>query len=246
MKTPYSTLVHPWLAVVAFGCLGTHTVGAQTFTVDYPLLAARWLHSANLLPNGLVLVSGGRIANDYSTSNWANTNCCELYNPATISSTLTGPMADSHTSGGATLLPTGKVISFAGENNGQYPTASAELYESESGTWTGTGSLRQERASFAWALLPNGKVFVAGGWDGGGGGELSSVEIYDSNTGLWTYGASMGYSADSQTATVLPDGSVLVAGGSFNGNALTNCALYFPANNTWANTRLIRLESGRR
>src|ERR1017187_604556 len=209
---------------------------AQTFTLDNPLLTARWGHAATLLPNGLVLIAGGRIANDYATSQWANTNNCELYNPATGSSTLTGPMSDSHFAGKAVVLTNGLVLIAGGENNGQYPIVGAELYDSSSGTWRNTGSLQQERDSFASALLPNGKVLVVGGWDGGSGIELSSAEIYAPNMETWTNAAPMNYSADSQTATLLPNGKVLLAGGSDQGNALTNAILYNPVNNTWTNT----------
>ena len=214
---------------------------AQTFTLDYPMQAARWDHTATLLPNGQVLIAGGKIANNFATSDWANTNSCELYDPALGIPVLTGPMADSHAAGAAILLPNGQVLIFAGENNGTYPIASAELYDPGSGAWTSTGSMHQQREAFASVLLPNGKVFVAGGWDGGGAGELSSVEIYDPNTKVWTNAAPMSSAADSQTATVLPDGTVLVAAGSNNGNVLTNAFLYYPASNTWSNTGSLKV-----
>jgi uncharacterized repeat protein (TIGR03803 family) len=207
---------------------------AQTFTLDSPLQTARWLHTAALLPNGLVLVAGGRIANDYATSQWANTNNCELYNPATGSSTLTDPMVDAHAGGTATVLTNGLVLVVGGENNGFSTIASAELYDSSGGTWRNTGSLQQERESFASALLPNGKVLVVGGV--GSGIELSGAEIYDPDTETWTNAAPMNFAADSQTATLLPNGKVLLAGGSDQGNALTNAIVYDPVNNTWTNT----------
>lgn len=209
---------------------------AQTFTLDTPLLTARWGHAATLLTNGLVLIAGGRIANDYVNSVWANTNNCELYNPATGSSTLAGPMNDSHYEGAALLLTNGQVLIFGGENNGQYTIASAELYDSSSGTWTTTGSLQQQREAFASARLSDGRVLVAGGFDNGALADLASVEIYSPNTGVWTNVAAMNYAADSGTATLLPNGKVLVCGGSYNSSAVTNAILYNPANNTWTNT----------
>jgi uncharacterized repeat protein (TIGR03803 family) len=223
--------------VLALTVLALHLPAqAQTFTLDNPLLTARWGHAATLLTNGLVLVAGGRIANDYVTSQWANTNNCELYDPASGSSTLTGPMNDSHFAGAAAMLTNGLVLIVGGENNGQYPISGAELYDSSTGTWTSTGSLQQERESFASVLLPDGRMLVIGGYDGGGAGDLSSTEIYAPNTKTWTNTAPLSFAADSQTATLLPNGKVLVAGGSNNGNALTKALLYNPANNTWTNT----------
>src|SRR5271156_5162075 len=65
----------------------------QTFSLDFPLKAARWQHTATLLTNGLVLVAGGETANDYGTGQIERaTNGCELYNPVTSSTTTTGPM----------------------------------------------------------------------------------------------------------------------------------------------------------
>jgi uncharacterized repeat protein (TIGR03803 family) len=225
------------LAALALNLSVLHPAQAQSFTLDTPLLTARWNHTATLLPNGLVLIAGGRIANDYATSQWADTNDCELYNPATGSSTFTGPMADSHSSGIAMMLTNGLVLIAGGEDNGQSTIPGAELYDSASGTWTITGSLQQKRESFASVLLSNGKVLVVGGYDNSGAGELSSVEIYDPNTGVWTNAAPMNFATDSQTATLLPDGKVLVAGGSDgSGGRLTNSILYNPANNTWTNT----------
>jgi uncharacterized repeat protein (TIGR03803 family) len=212
-------------------------VKAQTWTTNAPLLGARWGHAAMLLPNGLLLIAGGRIANDYTPpGNHANTNSCELYNPATGSSTLTGYLTYSHFAGISVLLNNGLELLAGGENNGQFPISGAELYDSGSGTWANTGSMNHIRESFAASLLPDGRVLVVGGYDGSGPGDLSSTEIYSPNTGVWTNAAPMGYPADSQTATLLPNGKVLVTGGSFNGNTLTNAILYNPANNIWANT----------
>ena len=80
------------LTLLALNLSVLQPVQAQTFTLDNPLLTARWNHTATLLTNGLVLIAGGRIANDYTTSEFANTNDCELYNPANGSSSFTGPL----------------------------------------------------------------------------------------------------------------------------------------------------------
>ena len=226
----------PALTALALNLLVLQPVEAQTFTLDTPLLAARWGQAATLLTNGLVLIAGGRIANDYVNSEWANTNICELYNPDTGSSTVTGPMNDSHFQGAAVMLTNNQVLIAGGENNGQYTIAGAELYDSSKGAWTATGSLQQEREAFASAMLPDGRAMAAGGFDNGSLEDLASVEIYTPNTGIWTNAATMNYSADSETATLLPNGKVLVAGGSYNSSAVTNAILYNPANNTWTNT----------
>jgi len=120
--------------------------------------------TATLLPNGRVLVAGGR--------NFAFTqafNSAELYDPITETFTLTGSMTDTRWSHTATLLPNGKVLVAGGftnpstNQNAQPVLASAELYDPATGTWTPTGSMSTRRALHVAQLLPNGKVLVAGG-----------------------------------------------------------------------------------
>ena len=209
---------------------------AQTFTLDTPLLAARWSHTATLLTNGLVLIAGGETDNNYGTGQIMKaTNGCELYDPSTGSSTLTGFMNDAHFDHTATRLTNGLVLVAGGRNDNGGIISRAELYDPNAGTWTDTGYLNQPRCAFAATLLPAGQVLVVGGYTGSG--DTSSAELYDPVSETWTNAAPMIFATDSQTATLLPDGQVLVAGGSDgNGGGLTNALLYNPANNTWTNT----------
>jgi hypothetical protein len=224
------------LAVTTLSFQFAQPMEAQTFTLDAPLLTARWLHTATLLPGGKVLVAGGRIANDFSTSQWANTNVCELYDPLVGASAATAAMADAHAAGSAVLLANGLVLVAGGEDNGFSTIAGAELYNPATGTWTRTGSLSQPREVAATVLLPNGKVLAAGGWDDNSGTNPATVEIYDPVSQVWSNAAALPYGADSMSATVLGDGTVLVAGGSEAGNLISNAMLYNPANNTWTAT----------
>ncbi|GEM_PF-5971751 len=208
---------------------------AQTFTLDNPLLTARWQHGAALLPNGLVLMAGGKFANDFSASDFANTNSCELYDVATGVSRATMPMAEPHADGALIQLPNGKALAVGGEDFGFASSAVAELFDPTSNTWTNTGSLHADREGFPAVLLPNGKVAVFGGYDNNFGIELNSTEIYDPASGTWSSGASMGFGADSQSATVLQDGTVLVAGGSIDGFQTNAALLYNPTSNTFTN-----------
>ena len=86
---------------------------------------ARFQHTATLLANGKVLVTGGQ---DTNTDLFAS---AELYDPATGIWTVTGSLAFAREGHTATLLPNGKVLVAGGFNfNGSnYVTlASAELY----------------------------------------------------------------------------------------------------------------------
>src|SRR5207253_280736 len=104
--------------------------------------------TATLLPNGKVLVAGGR---------------ARPYYPASGTWSATGSLNTTRFLHTATLLPNGKVLIAGGENSTPPFSTSAELYDPASGTWTTTGSLNTARAYGDTAtLLPNGKVLVAG------------------------------------------------------------------------------------
>ncbi|MCI0745855.1 MAG: immunoglobulin domain-containing protein [Verrucomicrobia subdivision 3 bacterium] len=176
----------------------------DTWTVTGSLRAARVYHQATLLPNGKVLIAGSLQnggAGQPSTS-------AELYDPATGTWTLTGPMKQARIFSTATLLPNGKVL-VAGGGTG------AELYDPASGTWTATGSPTSGGRA---TLLLNGKV-------------LAGSELYDPATGTWTAtGAPSGFGY--YTATLLLTGKVLVAGGV----RIVTAGLYDPDSGTWSAT----------
>ena len=87
------------------------------------LRRARWDHTATLLPNGQVLVAGGRDGDTFLRS-------AELYDSATGMWTATGSMATPRFVHTATLLPDGQVLVAGGDNFTDGRLASAELYQS--------------------------------------------------------------------------------------------------------------------
>jgi hypothetical protein len=87
------------------------------------LITGRESHTATLLPDGKVLVAGGRGFNNSSV--FAN---AELYDPASGTWTATGSLVTARAGHTATLLPNGKVLVTGGQGNGG-TLASAELYD---------------------------------------------------------------------------------------------------------------------
>ena len=162
---------------------------------------AREYHTLTLLPNGLVLAAGGQ-------NNTTSTGGAELYNPASGSWSLTGPMTAVRTSHRAILLPNGKVLAIGG---GPTPLQSSELYDPAAGTWTLTGSMVNLRAVFQAALLPNGRVLVAGGYNGG---QLSSAEVYDVGLG---FSPSWQPQVATITSLLNPGSSLMLTGSQFRG-----------------------------
>jgi hypothetical protein len=177
------------------------------------LITARQYHTATLLPNGKVLVTGGE---DDSANVLSD---AELYDPATETWKATGAMAIAREWHTAILLPTGQVLAAGGGGGG------AELYDPVTEAWTATSWMTTLRDHQAATLLPNGNVLVAGGW--GGGSVLSSAEFYDPATNGWAVTAMMTTNRENHTATLLTNGKVLVAGGTPDGvNALASAELY--------------------
>ncbi len=188
-------------------------------------------HTATLLPNGKVLVTGDQCFRGCDLNRSA-----ELYDPATGTWSYTGNLSIARSGHTATLLQNGKVL-VAGGSVGLFSayTNSAELYDPTTGTWSSTGSLNVARRSFTATLLQNGKVLIAGGFNGS---VLNSAELYDPASGTWSSTGNLNTARFNHTATLLPDGKVL-ATGFFNGGpaeASNRAELYDPATGIWSNT----------
>ncbi len=199
---------------------------AQNWKQTTSMTAARFTHTATLLPSGKVLVTGGH-SSPLSVANIVATS--DLYDPSTATWTSAGTMGSVRWMHTATLLLNGKVLVAGGDN------ATADLYDPALGTWSRATSMSSARRSHGATLLPSGKVLVSGGFSGSG---LSSAETYDPATGTWLNSGAMNATRCYHTATLLPGGKVLVAGGySGSGSTILSSAdLYDPASGAWTRT----------
>jgi N-acetylneuraminic acid mutarotase len=188
--------------------------------------------TATLLLNGKVLVAGG--VNGGFNSTAVNLSSAELYDPATNSWSLAGPMATIHAWHTSTLLPNGKVLVAGGaDSDGGINNGSSELYDPATNSWSSAGFTSTVRTGHTSTLLPSGKVLVAGGYNRAGL-TISSTELYDPATNSWSLAGSMATPRDYHTATLLPNGKVLVAGGENSAGWLSSSELYDPATNSWS------------
>ena len=192
-------------------------------------------HTATLLPNGLVLVSGGYNQGGFLSS-------AELYDPDSGLWTVTGDMNSPRAGHTATLLADGRVLVAGSAAGSGDVVATAELYDPDSGTWSNTGSMAVARVNATATLLRDGRVLVIGGSFGGNSfvNALASAEVYDPAAGMWSMAASMHADRQDHTATLLPDGTVLVAGGFGSEDArgvdpmMASAEVYDPAGDTWS------------
>jgi WD40 repeat protein len=199
--------------------------GSWTYTSN-PMNVPRYNHTATLLPNGKVLVTGG------NGSLAGILQSAELYDPVSGTWTPTNPMNAYRQYHTATLLPNGQVLVAGGNGGGAGILQSAELYDPVSGKWTYTCHLNDPRQYHTASLLPNGTVLVSGGYNGTAA--LDSAELYDPancsvSSNPWTLITSTmtGGARYNHTATLLQNGKVLVSGGYSGTAALDSAELYY-------------------
>lgn len=178
-----------------------------SFTETGSLVVARAGHSATLLPDGRVMVTGG--------------GPTEVWDPATGEFRQLGPVVG----GPAIQLPDGRSLVVVG--------SSAKVWEPGSASASEAGLLLEGRMNHSATLLGDGRVLVVGGRAHPGSGEggsitdegfeivadrgspsrLASAEVWDPTTGLFTPAGSLARGRIGHTATLLPDGRVLILGG---------------------------------
>lgn len=187
-------------------------------------------HTATLLQDGRVFITGG------DTSSSSSTPVAEVYDPLVDLWRIvqgTDIQGLSHT---ATLLKDGHVFVTGGGYGPYYWTS--RLFDPTSMTWS-SAALPQVNRSFHTAnLLPDGRVLVAGGTTASTslGYATSSVEIYDPSSDSWSYGPALAVSRQQHFSANLPDGSILIGGGlgPSENRYLASPELFDPVASRWS------------
>jgi N-acetylneuraminic acid mutarotase len=215
----------------------------NTWKVAAAMNTARADHTATLLQNGKVLVTGGDLAPGYESSGVEYPgvlSSVEIYDPTANTWTPAASLLTARTQHTATLLASGKVLVAGGADANGNSVATAELYDPTSNTWTAAGNLITPRILHTATLLSSGEVLLAGGESLSGGAAivsgLTATELYNPSTNSWSATAAMASGVERHTATLLNDGTVLVAGGDAGGiyGSTGAAQLYTPSANTWS------------
>jgi hypothetical protein len=177
-----------------------------TFSLTGSMTMRRAGHTATLLPDGRVLITGGQPVG--SNTGWTDGQAsAELYDPSTGTFSATGSMSTARVLHTATLLNTGQVL-IVGGFDGVPALASAELYDPLTGAFTPTGSLTIARAGHTATLLADGRVLIDGG--PGNADSPPAPELYDPATGTFSPAGNPAFNGTyPASASILPNGDVL-------------------------------------
>jgi hypothetical protein len=213
--------------------------GSFSWEATGDMKVPRERHSAVLLADGRVLISGGY-------GDMGAIASAEIFDPVAGDFTETaGELNEARYTHTSTLLDDGKVLLAGGFGTSSY-LHTAEIFDPATGTFSTTDAMDQARTGHTATRLQDGKVIVVGGLNLGDDtagpeqaeGQPARAEIYDPGAGTWAFSDAMGNPRYVHTAAPLDDGRVGVLGGLriANGqNFLTSVEVYDPSGNDFSN-----------
>lgn len=145
-----------------------------TWSITGSMASPREFHTATLLTNGQVLVTGGLNSSGFYGSILAS---AELYDPNFGTWTNVTPMNLAREWHTATLLPNGQVLAAGGSSS---QALEAELFDLNSKAWSNAGTMNVWRDAATANLLTNGMVLFAGGNSLLDFNGMTNSELYDS------------------------------------------------------------------
>ena len=163
-------------------------------------------HTATELPDGRVLIAGGRDGNRTPVRSLL------VFSPANATSPVSfaADLPEARAGHAATLLRDGTVLLSGGRSSTGAPLGTAHVVDVSSGN-VGAALPHSPRAEHAATLLQDGRVLLTGGQ--GQSGVQDTAELYALGQGFSTLGARMRAARRQHTATVMGQNHVLLAGG---------------------------------
>jgi len=204
--------------------------GSGTFIPTGSMTTPRIGHTATLLLNGKVLITGG------------GRSSAELFDPATGMFTTTGDMTTSRSGSSATLLSDGRVLIAGGgigEGRNFRWLASSEIYDPSTETFTPAGTMLAPHAGHTATLLNSGKVLIDEGCTDTG---VAEPELYNPVTDTFSRAWDQGgpFLNPCGSAVLLPDGRVFTVRGP-GAYDVAVAGLYDPATGEFSRTGLRKI-----
>lgn len=190
----------------------------HSFTATGSLNSPRFRHTATLLNDGTVLITGGasQMAAKPGNINPA-LNTAEIYDPKTGKFTLTkGAMSAYRAAQAASLLQDGTVLITGGQDNHFLVENTAEIYNPVTGTFSPTvnscagappppGCMSAGRDFHISLTLDDGRVLIAGGVNSAFT-TVASAELYSPSTKTFTPTGSLSSPRSGVAATLIVSG----------------------------------------
>ncbi|MBI5360313.1 MAG: fibronectin type III domain-containing protein [Planctomycetes bacterium] len=213
-----------------------------TFTPVGNMIKARAEHTADLLPDGTVLISGG-------TGFTNPSGLAEIYDPATktfraTAHSLTVDRAYAPTAtplvNGNILISGGAILNPGTDLDYKYQSlicnSSAEYYDTSRILFMPvTNNMSSVKIFHAGTTLDNGTIILTGGFDGLK--PVASCDLYNPATNSFTPTFTAMFNARyKHTATKMLDGKVLITGGDSVYGALNTAEIYNPLTGVFQTT----------
>ncbi len=180
-------------------------------------------HTATLLPDGRVLVFGGRNFDAFTS------DLIQYFDPATSAWSTVPAGGSVGVVRASTLLPDGRVFFTSGGDAEDCQSVQPALVLNPATNAINAVTSAVLRCYATATLLANGKVLIVGGRNSTGQ-FLANAEVFDPATQTSTLTPALSRQRYVHTATLLASGEVLVAGGTF---ARSTTEIYDPISNTW-------------
>ncbi len=220
---------------VPTGSIEIYDYTTNTWSNGGSLSVARQNHTATLLTDGTILVTGGYDGREVLTS-------CEIYDPSTQTCHIAAPMLLARHDHSATLLPDGRVLVAGGRDGGSGSDYfnESEIFDPSTNTWRVTGNMNQSRIKGSLVTFSDGTVLASGGRNTPSTCAPGS-EILLGDYTTWTSTSPMMEPATWNGSTLLPGDRFLVTGGliddvtgtSFTGLMTPTCEWYDKPNERW-------------
>lgn len=178
---------------------------------------ARFGHTGVLLPNGRVLIVGGKLL-----ATETRVLPAELFDPASNTFEETGALTVGRDRCSAWLLPAPNgdrrqfrvlVAGGSAKDGGTTPARACEVYDATTGKFGAGPDLVRDRMAHTATLLGDGRVLLVGGWSNTANASTPQAELWDPKLERFTPAGQLEHGRHDHVTLRLRDGRVLVAGG---------------------------------